>query len=200
MIMKMIKHNRNSIRLKDYDYNQAGAYFVTICTYDKICVLGEIINGEVHLNDVGKIVESEWKKPGKVRKNFILDSFVIMPDHLHGIIIICDTDVGATRPVAPTTRVTLIPNSLGSIIGQFKSVATKRIRKSGLHHFKWQCNYFERVIRNEKELNRIREYIKNNPFNWREDSPREIDGLIRMFQNNKSKNILRGKDNPQNCN
>ncbi len=162
MKMSTTKYHRKSIRLKDYDYSQAGVYFVTICTHNRTCFLGDIINGEICLNDVGRIVESEWENTGGIRQNVIIDTYVIMPNHLHGILIIYESDVGATGPVALT-------NSLGSIIGQFKSVVTKKIRKSGIHHFKWQRNYFERVIRNEKELNRIREYIITNSLKWTED-------------------------------
>ena len=94
MIAKTTKYHRKSIRLKNFNYSQAGAYFVTICTYDKEGVFGEIINGEMNLNDIGKIVELEWMKTSEIRKNVILDLFVIMPNHLHGIIIIIEIDNG----------------------------------------------------------------------------------------------------------
>jgi len=175
MIVKTTKHDRKSIRLKDYDYSQAGSYFVTICTNDKGCVLGEIINGEMHLNDIGRIVESEWMKTGKIRKNVILDSFVIMPNHLHGIIFIIEMDNGrGTVHRAPTTEQFAKPtsNSIPTIIRSFKATATKQINqlRNSPGNPVWQRNYFERVIRNEKELNRIREYINSNPYNWNEDN------------------------------
>ena len=92
--MKTTNYHRKSIRLKDYDYSQAGAYFVTICTNDKGCAFGEINDGEMHLNDIGKIVESEWMKTGEIRKNVLIDEFFVMPNHLHGIIIIIEIDNG----------------------------------------------------------------------------------------------------------
>ena len=84
-------HHRHSIRLQDYDYSQAGAYFVTICTWQRDCLFGEIVNGEMVLNDMGRIVVDEWEKTATVRKNVILDEFVIMPNHFHGIIFFLKT-------------------------------------------------------------------------------------------------------------
>lgn len=157
------QHHRRSIRLKEYDYSQNGAYYVTICTQDKKCVLSNIVNEKTILTNYGKIVEEEWLKTKSIRPYVDLDYYVIMPDHFHGIIYI-NKSVGATRRVATTQ--TLPPNSLGSIIGQFKSIATKRIRKLGYVNFKWQRNYYEHIIRNDDDLNRIREYITNNPLKW----------------------------------
>jgi putative transposase len=167
------KISRRSIRLKGYDYTQSNWYFITICVKNKEYVFGEIINGEMNLNGSGKIVQDEWIKSEQIRINIELDYYQIMPNHLHGIVYINkgNTDVsfivGATGPVAPTA--TLKPNSLGSFIGQFKSVVTKRIRKNGMGNFNWQRNYFERVIRDEEELNKIRKYIIENPLKWGKD-------------------------------
>lgn len=172
LIVKTTNYHRKSIRLKDYDYSQAGAYFVTICTNDKGCAFGEINDGEMHLNDIGKIVESEWMKTGEIRKNVLIDEFFVMPNHLHGIIIIIDMDNGRGMarhaPTRPRTFGKPIANSLSSIIGSFKSAATKHINqlRNSPGNPVWQRNYFERIIRNEKEWNRIREYIISNPFNW----------------------------------
>ena len=160
------QHHRRSIRLKEYDYTQNGAYYVTICTQDKKCVLSNIVNEKTILTNYGKIVEEEWLKTKSIRPYVDLDYYVIMPNHFHGIISI-NKFVRATRRVAPTQ--TLPPNSLGSIIGQFKSNATKKIRKLGYKNFKWQRNYYEHIIRNDDDLNRIREYIKNNPLKWMMD-------------------------------
>ncbi len=182
----MEKFDRHSIRLKDFDYSQSWWYYVTICTQNHIELLGEIKNNEMVLNEFGKLVEEEWNKTKTIRKNVELDYYIIMPNHLHGIIII-DNAVGATRwvvqnisskdraiePIAPT----LNSNSLGSIIGQFKSVTTKRIRKAGITEFKWQRNYYDRIIRNEKELFNIRKYILQNPLKWalEKSSPENLD-------------------------
>jgi putative transposase len=172
-------YHRHSIRLPDFDYSTPWWYYVTICTRPKKCWFGNIKNGQMILNKIGKCVESEWLKTTQIRPNVGLDDYVIMPNHLHGIIII-EFNLGtipewATGSVAPT-KPTIKPNSLGSIIGQFKSVVTKQIRKMGYHDFKWQRNYYEHVIRNERNLYNIRRYIRNNPLKW------EID-----------------KKNPRNC-
>ncbi len=161
------EHHRKSIRLREYDYGQVGVYFVTICTHERECVFGEVVDGQMRLNEVGRIVEDEWYKTAEIRGNVVLDVSVVMPNHLHGILIITDA-VEATRRVASTT---LRPNTLGSIIGQFKSVATKRINELRQTPAApvWQRNYYEHIIRNEKDYLRIYEYILNNPAKWQED-------------------------------
>jgi REP element-mobilizing transposase RayT len=177
-----MKHHRRSLRLKDYDYSQAGAYFITICTHKKESIFGEIRNREMILNRFGEITKNEWLKAAILRRNVELDEFVVMPNHFHGIIIIEESnDVGATRRVAPTKESvtcthTLKPNTIGSIIGQFKSVVTKEIRKKRFTHFRWQRNYYEHIIRNENDLNEVREYIVNNPLKWEldKDNPEYI--------------------------
>ena len=170
-------NHRRSIRLRDYDHTQNGAYFVTICTLQGVCLFGDVVDGEMVLNDYGAIVWEEWQRTAIVRANIELDAFVVMPNHVHGIIVIVDNDstVGATRRVAPTNTRPTGPKagSLGAIVGQFKSVATKRIRQ--LSHVNvdipiWQRNYYEHIIRNEKSFNDIRAYIANNPAKWAEDS------------------------------
>jgi REP element-mobilizing transposase RayT len=178
------KHHRRSIRLKGYDYTQAGAYFVTIVARGRECLFGEIAAGEMQLNEWGRIVEHEWRQTATVRPNVTLDQFVVMPNHIHGIIILNDPDiVGATRRVAPTTpRVTPIPSvvptpigpqsgSIGAIIGQFKSIVTKRINATRQTPGApvWQRNYYEHILRDEAALNRIRQYIGDNPRQWAED-------------------------------
>ncbi len=96
-----MKKECRSIRLKGYDYSKPGAYFLTLCTHDKVCLFGDIVNGEMQLNHFGRIVSEEWQKPEVIRKEIKLDEFVVMPNHLHGIVVIgccCRGD----RPVAPT--------------------------------------------------------------------------------------------------
>ncbi|MCJ7459754.1 MAG: transposase [candidate division Zixibacteria bacterium] len=169
----MSEHNRRSIRLKEYDYSQPGAYFVTICVHGFKNILGSIANGEVRLNKYGRVIRDEWLRTMELRPNVLMDEYVVMPNHFHGIImIIDDTTVGATRRVAPTTTTkptTLKSNAIGSIIGQIKSASTKRIRKMGLEYFRWQRNYYEHVIRNEDKLHKIRQYIHTNPLKWHLD-------------------------------
>lgn len=166
------QHNRKSIRLKYYDYTNANWYYVTICTKDKECFFVNIENGKMFLNNAGKIVQEEWLKTKMVRNDIELESYIIMPNHFHGIII-KESDskiVGATRRVAPNTpEFRLKPNSLGSIIGQFKSIVTKRVRKTGLVSFQWHRNYYEHIIRNDKDLYNIKMYIELNPIRWEMD-------------------------------
>jgi putative transposase len=179
------KHNRRSIRLKDYDYTQAGAYFITVVTWQRECLFGEIAGGEMRLNESGQIVRDEWLKKTKIRPNVEIheDEFVVMPNHVHGIIWIVGgnpdvgaTGVGATWQVAPTIRQnqTLISGSLGAIIGQFKTASAKRInalrQRRGIPVC--QRNYYEHIIRNDHELNNIWNYIDANPTNWENDENR----------------------------
>jgi len=156
---------RKQLRLKDYDYNQPGMYFITICTQRRICWLGKIENGNSILSNAGKIVEEEWLQTAKLRPYVDLYEYVIMPNHFHGILS-CNRKSVATQRVATTK---LSPDSVGSIIGQFKSTATKRLKSAGLVDFGWQRNYYEHVIRNEDELTDIREYVNYNPAKWMED-------------------------------
>lgn len=163
-----LKHHRHSIRLQGYDYSQVSAYFVTMVTYNRECLFGDIVDGEMRTNDIGRLVEEEWLKTARVRANVELDEFIVMPNHFHCVVAITSSVVGATRRVAPTGPT---PNSIGSIMSQFKSIVTKRVNV--LHNTQgtsvWQRNYHEHIIRNEKELDRIREYIINNPANWEAD-------------------------------
>ena len=158
-------HRRHSTRLADYDYSQNEAYFVTLCTWQRIELFGEIVAGEMRLNDRGKIVEQAWLHTNHAFPNTFMDLFVIMPNHLHGVIVI---DYPGTIPARPSK------GSLGTIIGQFKSKASKQImaaadRISVDHGPVWQQNYYEHIIRNESEWDRIRKYIETNPANWHLD-------------------------------
>ncbi len=160
-------HQRKSIRLKEYDYSLPGEYFITICTHGKQCIFGEVVDEEMHLNEVGKIAKEEWLKTPIIRPAVELDVFEIMPNHLHSIIVIKDESsipkVG-THSCASLQRK---PRSLGSILAGFKSAATTRINKSRNTPYVpvWQGKFYDHIIRNEKELNNIREYIMNNPLN-----------------------------------
>jgi putative transposase len=186
------QRKRRTIRLKEYDYSTPWWYYVTICAFDRKLLFGEIKNGKMVLNEIGKIVKEEWLKTKEVRKNVDLDYYIIMPNHMHVVIIIEPSieNLGATRWVAqdnkerviqritPTNQ-TLISNSLGSIIGQFKSKVTKRVKKlSGNPLIKiWQRNYYEHIIRNELDLLNIRKYIELNPLKWELDEYYLSNGL-----------------------
>lgn len=189
------RHHRHSIRLKDYDYSQGGAYFVTICTHERRCLFGEIHEGEMRLNDIGVLAFNEWLKSAEIRREIQLDAFVVMPNHVHGIVFILQeipAYVGATgsRPRVPGMRERRSvakgmgdrqsplqvrgprKSSLASFIGAFKSTCTRSInefrrRRPGIPL--WQRNFYEHVIRNEKALSALRDYIAANPAQWTDD-------------------------------
>jgi len=173
------KHHRRSIRLKEYDYSQAGGYFITICIQDSKHIFGRIRDGFVELSKIGKIANEFWFEIPKHFEDVELDEFVIMPNHLHGIICINDMDVGVQNfePLQKQSRFQhIITKSIGSIIRAYKSSVTHWCRQNGYEGFRWQRNYWEHVIRNEEKLYKIRQYIQNNPLKWhldRENPKRE---------------------------
>lgn len=164
------EHHRRSTRLRGYDYPQSGAYFVTVCVQNRQSVFGKVTNRRMMLSGAGRMVEEEWLKTPAVRPQVQLDEFVVMPNHFHGIIMIRHESgtVGATRLVAPTIGRPAGPmvGSIGAMMAQFKSIATKRMRALGHSSFAWQRNYYEHIVRDEDSLNRIREYILTNPLRW----------------------------------
>jgi putative transposase len=191
------KHHRKSARMKGYDYSLAGAYFITLVTYQREMLFGEIENGEMKLNHRGEVVQEEWFRSANIRREIRLypEEFVVMPNHIHGIVWIvddistnveADIDVGANgrienarsdNYVGATGQSPLRANhphgpakkSLSSFIVGFKSSVTKRIRDELNETGIWQRNYHDRIIRNERELDAIRKYIETNPMNWTKD-------------------------------
>jgi REP element-mobilizing transposase RayT len=203
------KHHRRSIRLKGYDYRREGAYYFTICCHQRRCLLGEIKDGVMHLNLVGAIVKAVWDNLPHHFPLIELDAFVVMPNHVHGIIVITDNPGNCnpnrnnnpncrgeafvpgcnnTSPESLSTNASPFPGcnntspnpadlprgtqsgSIGAILQNFKSVATRRVnritRNSGTL---WQRNYHEEIIRNDKAYENIRRYIVENPLSWDED-------------------------------
>ena len=181
-------HHRRSIRLEGYDYAEAGAYFLTICTQNRECLFGEIVDGKIKLNDAGRMVDKWWKEL-TIKFSWVkTDEYVVMPNHFHGVIVLENheivNNVGA-RFIAPKTRSIVGPDiniaehprkgvinyapTLGQIIRYFKG-KTSFVGRKELPHFQWQRNYYEHVIRTEDELNRLREYIVNNPAQWSFDN------------------------------
>ncbi len=228
------RHHRRSTRLRGYDYSGAGIYFVTLCTLSRECLFGDIAGASMQPSKAGEIVQEEWLRSATIRSEIALDAMVVMPNHLHGIVIIqgvgatgrspaeaapsqpadqpsppatatahaanyhpCLRDVGATgrspaeaapsqperkadrdaclRDVGATGRSPLQPGpakrSLGALIAGFKAATTKRINawRGTPGNPVWQRNYYDRIIRDEDELWRIREYIANNPAQWAVD-------------------------------
>jgi REP element-mobilizing transposase RayT len=166
----IILPQRKSLRLKDHDYTSEGAYFLTICTFERFCIFGEIKSGKMALNDAGNIVQQCWQDIERKYTCTTLDQYIIMPNHIHGIILI-NKNVGATHWVARNRMNGPLPGSIGTIIGQFKPKAAKRINalRNTPTTFVWQRNFYEHIIRNDKDLMRIQQYILNNPTNWEKD-------------------------------
>jgi REP element-mobilizing transposase RayT len=181
MVMNPSQPNRRSLRLPEYDYGAAGAYFVTICTRDRISLFGEIDHGTMMLNEFGEIVAVCRSDLPRHFPNIQLDCFIVMLNHIHGLIEITgefsENSVGAQHaapvravPVYHSTR-NVQPGSLGAIVRSFKAASSRRINLlSGTPGATiWQRNYYEHVVRDESELQRVREYIVNNPARWAED-------------------------------
>jgi REP element-mobilizing transposase RayT len=214
--------SRRSIRLRGYDYSRAGAYFITLCTQNRQCLFGEIVDGAMRLNPAGRLVADEWMKTAIIRHEIELDEWVMMPNHFHGILAIVDGCCRGDPPVAPKIDRPMTtpwrgdppvapkidrpmttpwrgdppvapkidrpmttpwtgdppvaptgpkPRSVGAVMAGFKSAVTKRVNewRNTPGAKLWQRNYWEHVIRNESELNRIREYIRHNPAKWELD-------------------------------
>jgi hypothetical protein len=179
-------HHRRSTRLKGYDYSQAGAYFVTLCTFQMKPLFGSIVDGDMHLSEIGRIVEREWLRTPQIRRNVVLGVHAILPNHIHGILFIQDHSfemgaaldpalqkVGASpRDVGePSQALRSTAQTLGAIMRGFKGASTKQINLSRqtIGAPVWHRNYHDHVIRNDADMQRIWEYIMNNVQRWAED-------------------------------
>ncbi len=172
-------HHRRSIRLRGYDYSQAGAYFVTICTHNRECLFGDVADGVIRVNHFGKIVGEQWNAIPQRFPTVELDAFVVMPNHIHGIFAVGAPLAGAQIPATATgaTWATArVAPTVGDIVGAYKSLCVHHgllwMQQNQPHRMLcklWQRNYWEHIIRDESELNRIREYIQNNPAQWKMD-------------------------------
>lgn len=173
-------HHRRSIRLRGHDYSGAGAYFVTICTHERACLFGEVVDGEMRLNEVGQCVAKWWHAVPEHFSSISVDSCVIMPNHFHGIIM--HVGAGFPRPVLQANQGGETQNqggetpplqcpTLGQVVGYFKYQSTRNINE--LRNTPgwplWQRNYYEHIIRNEDELAMVRRYIVENPLKWEHD-------------------------------
>ena len=173
------KFRIKSIRLPNRDYSSDGAYYITICTKNRECFLGEIINGKMVLSEMGKTVTKFWYKIPQYFGNVVLDEFVIMPDHVHGIVIINNEQcrdainrvstkiINEQRGGITKNHNPMLSKSLSTIIRWYKGRSSYEINKiQNKIYFAWQTRFHERIIRNEHELNIKRKYIINNPINW----------------------------------
>ena len=166
-----MQNDRRSIRLKNHDYTQSGMYFVTICVKHKLNLFGKIKNGQMILNKFGEIAQFEWLKTHKIRKNISIDKYIIMPDHIHGILIVNNDSRGMVhRPPTHECFGKSVPNSIPTIIRYYKAGVTRRINllRNRPGNKIWQRNYYERIIRNKNEYYAIRQYIIDNPKKWRQ--------------------------------
>ena len=168
--METTHRHRKNIRLKEYDYSMPGAYFITICTHEKQCILSDIIDGEVRLSDIGSIVNEEWYRTAEIRPNVEMDVFVIMPNHIHGIIVLKENSGRDTLQRVPTKEQFGKPtsNSIPTIVRLFKSSVTTRaniIHQTPSRQI-WQPKYYEHIIRDDRDLLNTRQYILNNPLKW----------------------------------
>ena len=171
------KHHRRSIRLKGYDYSQPGAYFVTICIQGGFRLLGEIADGNIYPSEPGKMVRAIWCELPLHYRGVEVDAFVLMPNHIHGIILLTHENKKRVMPDGQICQ----PMTLGNVVHRFKSLTTARYREGvinkGWHRFTkrlWQRNYYEEIIRNEMSWQIIRKYILYNPLAWEAD-PKHLE-------------------------
>jgi putative transposase len=173
MKLDPILHHRRSIRLADYDYSKPGSYFVTICTKSHTTVFGEVIDYQMHLSELGEIVNKCWSEMPGHFPTIKLDQFIVMPNHIHMIVVIMDLN-GRGR-VNPTPTVRSI--TLGDIVGGFKSISAMLVNmiRNTKGQPLWQRNYYEYIIRNENDLMEKRQYILDNPARWHLDRNNPIN-------------------------
>ncbi|MCX6291535.1 MAG: hypothetical protein NT126_07195 [Bacteroidetes bacterium] len=169
-------HHRRSVRLKGYDYSQAGLYFVTICCKDRMCLFGRVVDEKMKLNEAGKIADECWMEIPKHFPRAVLHEHIIMPNHVHGIIEL--TDVGTCHGMSLHTIPTEksgnqfgkpISGSVSVIINQYKSSVKRWCNKNGHQYFQWQSRFHDHIIRNELSYQAISNYIINNPAKWNDD-------------------------------
>ncbi len=160
--------NRRSLRLQGYDYRNSGAYFVTICTAYNQPLFGAVRDGSVLLNELGQIADHCWQHIERVRSGIALDAYIVMPNHIHGILLF-STEYAADKAPAATSELTA--GSLGAVLGQYKSIVTKRSQslRSPPTSPVWQRNYHDHIIRSAALLEKIRQYIIENPARWVDD-------------------------------
>ena len=175
---KKLLHHRRSFRLKGFDYTSENGYFITLVTHNRQKLFGENQNGEMILGEYGRVAVEEWFKTKELRPyvELVEDEFVVMPNHIHGIIWITGNDGRGTARRAPTLERFGSPTagSLPTIVRAYKSAVTKRINilRGTPGESVFQRNYYEHIIGTEREYERIAEYIANNPLNWSRDEER----------------------------
>jgi putative transposase len=151
-----------STRLVGWDYRQAGAYAVTVCTRNRDSCLGQIVADRVVLSPIGEVVAQEWLRIPRLRPSVTLDTWIIMPDHLHGILMLAPLPVSANSAGVEEEK----PNtcSLGAVVGQFKKNCTSRIWARHRRDFAWQPRFYDQILRDTEALQSMRTYIQGNPL------------------------------------
>jgi len=154
--------HRRRLRLKDYDYGNPSAYFITICSHKRVCLFGGVREGMMAVNYFGEVVAETWREQMKTTQDTETDEWIVMPNHFHAIVVI-EAEQGGSR-AAPT-------RPLPRIINAFKTVSAKRINQihGSVGEPVWQRSYYEHIVRTEGELERIRDYIRENPAKWDDD-------------------------------
>jgi putative transposase len=169
------KYRIESARKPGWDYTLPGSYFVTICTHEKKPYFGRVSNATVDLSPIGKYADACWKEAPQHHKRIDIDDFVVMPNHMHAIVIIGGPERlpemrkrEKFKRVAELDGVRPKANSLGAVVGSFKSAVTQWCEAQHVE-FGWQPRFHDRIIRGKNSLKAIREYIRNNPANWEKD-------------------------------
>ncbi|GAC1374440.1 MAG: transposase [Aquirhabdus sp.] len=166
------RHHRRSIRLKHYDYSQAGLYFITLCTHQRLSLFGDVVAGEMQLNEMGRVVQDVWQDLPNHYTHVELDCFVVMPNHVHGIVRF-NGDVRSIHQ-SPTLQAQISRRNMGlpKLVGRLKMVSAKRINQLRENQGVpvWQRNYHEHIIRHENAHIKIADYIHTNPLRWQEDT------------------------------
>lgn len=186
------KYRTDSLRLQGYDYSSEGLYFLTICTKDRQSYLGKVKDGSIKLSTAGKIVANEWVKTQKIRERVQIGEWVVMPNHIHGIVYL---EPKQRRDASHASQVRINPdklrdgrgpslqnekpdyknefgpqrNNISSIVRGFKSACTRKILKNGMEDFGWQSGFYDHIIRDQESLIKIEQYIRENPYRWNDD-------------------------------
>jgi putative transposase len=169
------KYRVEAARLRGWDYTSAGWYFVTICTHNRECVFGRVVDGDVELSPLGEIACQYWVEIPAHNPGVEIDVFTIMPNHTHGIIVIPERPVetfhgtslhGTSLPSDPMSAISPKAGSLSATVRSYKSAVTRWAGLNGYDSFAWQSRFHDHIIRDEPELNRIRRYIHDNPLKW----------------------------------
>ncbi len=163
------KYRIESARLRSWDYTSPGWYFVTVCTKQMKPFFGEIDQGSPILIEIGQTAYQYWSEIPKHHNNTTIDEFIVMPNHIHGIIVIVETLHATSLPRLIMSSISPRKGSLGVIVRSYKSAVTRWARKNGHPDFAWQPRFYDHIIRNEDALSRIRSYIQNNPEKWEHD-------------------------------